>query len=58
MAEIKNPFTTRIRNSGLLSAETSREGDRATTLELFFDLIYVFAPTGASCESGSFWRSR
>ncbi len=48
MAEIKNPFTTRLRNSGLLSAETSREGDRATTLELFFDLIYVFAFTQVS----------
>lgn len=29
----------------LLSAETSREGDRVTTLELFFDLVYVFAFT-------------
>jgi low temperature requirement protein LtrA len=48
MAEIKNPFTTRLRSSGLLSAETSREGDRATTLELFFDLIYVFAFTQVS----------
>jgi low temperature requirement protein LtrA len=40
---IKNPFTSR-----LLTAETSREGDRATTLELFFDLIYVFAFTQVS----------
>lgn len=48
MAEIKNPFTSRLRSSGLLSAETSREGDRATTLELFFDLIYVFAFTQVS----------
>ncbi|MCU1417185.1 MAG: low temperature requirement protein [Schumannella sp.] len=40
---IKNPFTSR-----LLAAETSREGDRATTLELFFDLIYVFAFTQVS----------
>lgn len=31
--------------SGLLSAEPSREGDRATTLELFFDLVYAFAFT-------------
>jgi low temperature requirement protein LtrA len=40
---IKNPFTSR-----LFTAETSREGDRATTLELFFDLIYVFAFTQVS----------
>jgi low temperature requirement protein LtrA len=40
---IKNPFTSR-----LLAAETSREGDRATPLELFFDLIYVFAFTQVS----------
>jgi low temperature requirement protein LtrA len=40
---IKNPFTSR-----LLTAETSREGDRATTLELFFDLVYVFAFTQVS----------
>lgn len=40
---IKNPFTSR-----LLTAETSREGDRATPLELFFDLIYVFAFTQVS----------
>lgn len=40
---IKNPFTSR-----LLQAETSREGDRATTLELFFDLVYVFAFTQVS----------
>jgi low temperature requirement protein LtrA len=32
-------------SSGLLSAEPSREGDRATTLELFFDLVYAFAFT-------------
>jgi low temperature requirement protein LtrA len=31
--------------SGLLSAEPSHEGDRATTLELFFDLVYAFAFT-------------
>jgi low temperature requirement protein LtrA len=31
--------------SRLLTAETSREGDRATTLELFFDLVYAFAFT-------------
>jgi low temperature requirement protein LtrA len=31
--------------SRLLTAETSREGDRVTTLELFFDLVYVFAFT-------------
>ena len=47
MSTIKNPFTN-LRSSGLLSAETSREGDRATTLELFFDLIYVFAFTQVS----------
>ncbi|MET0725212.1 MAG: low temperature requirement protein A [Leifsonia sp.] len=29
----------------LLTAETSSEGDRVTTLELFFDLVYVFAFT-------------
>jgi low temperature requirement protein LtrA len=40
---IKNPFASR-----LLAAETSREGDRATTLELFFDLVYVFAFTQVS----------
>ena len=40
---IKNPFSSR-----LLTAETSREGDRATTLELFFDLLYVFAFTQVS----------
>ncbi len=47
MSTIKNPFTG-LRSSGLLRAETSREGDRATTLELFFDLIYVFAFTQVS----------
>jgi low temperature requirement protein LtrA len=47
MSTIKNPFTN-LRSSGLLRAETSREGDRATTLELFFDLIYVFAFTQVS----------
>ncbi|MEO5920344.1 MAG: low temperature requirement protein A [Pseudolysinimonas sp.] len=47
MTTIKNPFTS-LRSSGLLRAETSREGDRATTLELFFDLIYVFAFTQVS----------
>ena len=47
MSTIKNPFTN-LRSSGLLKAETSREGDRATTLELFFDLIYVFAFTQVS----------
>lgn len=40
MSAIQNPFRSR-----LLGAETSREGDRATTLELFFDLVYVFAFT-------------
>lgn len=44
---IKNPFTSRLTGS-LLRAETSREGDRATTLELFFDLVYVFAFTQVS----------
>jgi low temperature requirement protein LtrA len=47
MSTIKNPFTN-LRGSGLLRAETSREGDRATTLELFFDLVYVFAFTQVS----------
>ena len=47
MSAIKNPFTN-LRGSGLLRAETSREGDRATTLELFFDLVYVFAFTQVS----------
>jgi low temperature requirement protein LtrA len=47
MTTIKNPFTN-LRSSGLLRAETSREGDRATTLELFFDLVYVFAFTQVS----------
>jgi low temperature requirement protein LtrA len=45
---IKNPFTSRLLATGALRAETSREGDRATTLELFFDLIYVFAFTQVS----------
>ena len=36
---------SRLLGSGLLGAETSREGDRATTLELFFDLVYAFAFT-------------
>lgn len=36
----RSPFGRR-----LLTAETSQEGDRATTLELFFDLVYVFAFT-------------
>ncbi len=40
MASIQNPL-----RRGLLTAETSKEGDRATTLELFFDLVYVFAFT-------------
>jgi low temperature requirement protein LtrA len=40
---ITNPFRSR-----LLTAETSREGDRVTTLELFFDLVYVFAFTQVS----------
>jgi low temperature requirement protein LtrA len=47
MSTIKNPFTN-LRSSGLLRAEISREGDRATTLELFFDLVYVFAFTQVS----------
>jgi len=38
-------LSTRLLGTGLLSAETSREGDRATTLELFFDLVYAFAFT-------------
>lgn len=44
---IKNPFTSRL-SANLLTAQTSREGDRATTLELFFDLVYVFAFTQVS----------
>lgn len=44
---IRNPFAS-IRESRLLTAETSREGDRVTTLELFFDLVYVFAFTQVS----------
>jgi low temperature requirement protein LtrA len=35
----------RLLGSGLLGTETAREGDRATTLELFFDLVYAFAFT-------------
>ena len=35
----------RLLGTGLLRAVTSREGDRATTLELFFDLVYAFAFT-------------
>ena len=38
-------LSSRILGTGLLGAETSREGDRATTLELFFDLVYAFAFT-------------
>jgi low temperature requirement protein LtrA len=45
---VKNPFPSRLLSAGLLRAETSREGDRATTLELFFDLVYVFAFTQVS----------
>ncbi len=40
MARSRSPFVSR-----LLTAETSKEGDRVTTLELFFDLVYVFAFT-------------
>ncbi|MGE3192947.1 MAG: low temperature requirement protein A [Microbacteriaceae bacterium] len=45
---VRNPFPSRLLAAGLLRAETSREGDRATTLELFFDLVYVFAFTQVS----------
>jgi low temperature requirement protein LtrA len=42
-------FLDRLRGGAtggrLLTAETSHEGDRVTTLELFFDLVYVFAFT-------------
>jgi low temperature requirement protein LtrA len=41
----RSGLSTRILGTGLLGAETSREGDRATTLELFFDLVYAFAFT-------------
>jgi low temperature requirement protein LtrA len=45
MTTPRTRLTSRLLGSGLLSAETSREGDRATTLELFFDLVYAFAFT-------------
>jgi low temperature requirement protein LtrA len=41
----RSGISSRIVGAGLLTAETSREGDRATTLELFFDLVYAFAFT-------------
>ncbi|HEY4153469.1 MAG TPA: low temperature requirement protein A [Pseudolysinimonas sp.] len=41
----RSGLANRILGAGLLGAETSREGDRATTLELFFDLVYAFAFT-------------
>ncbi|WP_375423234.1 low temperature requirement protein A [uncultured Friedmanniella sp.] len=34
-----------FRTSRLLTTETAQEGDRVTTLELLFDLVYVFAFT-------------
>jgi len=45
MSTTRSGLSSRILGAGLLSAETSREGDRATTLELFFDLVYAFAFT-------------
>ena len=45
MSTTRSGISSRILGTGLLSAETSREGDRATTLELFFDLVYAFAFT-------------
>ncbi|CAN5191460.1 low temperature requirement protein A [soil metagenome] len=43
MSMIKNSLSSRF-----LTAESGKEGDRVTTLELFFDLIYVFAFTQVS----------
>jgi len=45
MSTTRAGLSSRILGAGLLGAETSREGDRATTLELFFDLVYAFAFT-------------
>ncbi len=45
MSTPRSGLSSRILGAGLLTAETSREGDRATTLELFFDLVYAFAFT-------------
>ena len=45
MSSTRSGLSNRILGAGLLGAETSREGDRATTLELFFDLVYAFAFT-------------
>lgn len=45
MSTTRIGLSSRILGTGLLGAETSREGDRATTLELFFDLVYAFAFT-------------
>jgi low temperature requirement protein LtrA len=45
MTTTRSGLSSRILGTGLLGAETSREGDRATTLELFFDLVYAFAFT-------------
>ena len=45
MSTTRSGLSSRILGAGLLTAETSREGDRATTLELFFDLVYAFAFT-------------
>ena len=45
MSTARSGLSSRILGAGLLTAETSREGDRATTLELFFDLVYAFAFT-------------
>jgi len=45
MSTTRSGLSSRLLGAGLLTAETSREGDRATTLELFFDLVYAFAFT-------------
>jgi len=45
MSTTRSGLSRRILGTGLLTVETSREGDRATTLELFFDLVYAFAFT-------------
>ena len=54
MTAIRNPIAgvlgsrllrSRHLGSRLLAAESGREGDRVTTLELFFDLVYAFAFT-------------
>jgi len=42
---LRSGAASKLLGSGLLRAETSREGDRATTLELLFDLVYAFAFT-------------